>query len=48
LNSPQRRRSGLKAKPALAWTLPLAASSTDRARASHAVPKSIAAQPPPA
>jgi hypothetical protein len=48
LNSPHRRRSGLNENPAVACTFPLGATSTERARASHEVPKSIAAQPPPA
>src|SRR5215210_3720579 len=47
-NSPQRRWSGVKVKPALAWTLPLAAMRTERASASQLVPRSIAAQAPPA
>jgi len=34
-NSPQRRRSALKAKPAVACTLPLAATFSDRANASR-------------
>jgi len=38
----------VKAKPAVACTLPLAATFSDRANASHTLPRSIAAHPPPA
>jgi hypothetical protein len=38
----------VKAKPAVGCTLPLGAIFTDRASASQAFPRSIAAQAPPA
>src|SRR6476469_5123751 len=48
VNSPHRRWSGVKATPAVAWTLSLGAIRCGRDSASQVLPWSIAAQAPPA
>src|SRR3982751_6232470 len=47
-NSPYRRWSGVKVRPATAWTLSFVATRWERDSASHAAPRSIADHPPPA
>src|SRR5689334_18657399 len=45
-NSPQRRWSEVKAKPAVAWVFPFGERSTDRDRARQESPRSMAAHDP--